>query len=113
MQVCPVLQRHVQKTSFHLNMVVKMFDFFLFFFCFTVGVLSSVVAIFYLLSWQLGAVEAISLSILVGTSVDYCVHLVEGYIMAGNFIPNLHQNSNKVCLNLFLSYLFVFLPCLY
>lgn len=59
------------------------------------------VAIFYLASWQLGAVEAISLSILVGTSVDYCVHLVEGYIMAGNFIPNLHENSNKVCLNLF------------
>ena len=44
-------------------------------------------AIFYLASWQLGAVEAISLSILVGTSVDYCVHLVEGYIMAGNSIP--------------------------
>lgn len=57
------------------------------------GVLTSVVAIFYLASWQLGAVEAISLSILVGTSVDYCVHLVEGYIMAGNSIPNL--NSSK------------------
>ena len=54
------------------------------------------VALFYLASWQLGAVEAISLSILVGTSVDYCVHLVEGYIMAGNSIPNL--NSSKVCL---------------
>ena len=54
------------------------------------------VAIFYLASWQLGAVEAISLSILVGTSVDYCVHLVEGYIMAGNSIPN--SNSAKVCL---------------
>ena len=54
---------------------------------FVEGVLSSVVAIFYLASWQLGAVEAISLSILVGTSVDYCVHLVEGYIMAENAIP--------------------------
>ena len=54
------------------------------------------VALFYLASWQLGAVEAISLSILVGTSVDYCVHLVEGYIMAGNSMPNL--NSSKVCL---------------
>ncbi|XP_068700492.1 protein dispatched homolog 3-like [Montipora foliosa] len=51
------------------------------------GVLTSVVAIFYVASWQLGAVEAISLSILVGTSVDYCVHLVEGYILAGNAIP--------------------------
>ena len=54
---------------------------------FLTGVLTTVVGIFYLLSWHLGAVEAISLSILVGTSVDYCVHLVEGYIMAGNFIP--------------------------
>lgn len=54
------------------------------------GVLTSVVALFYLASWQLGAVEAISLSILVGTSVDYCVHLVEGYIMAGNSIPDLN-----------------------
>ena len=62
------------------------------------GVLTSVVAIFYLASWQLGAVEAISLSILVGTSVDYCVHLVEGYIMAGNSIPDM--NSSKVCLML-------------
>lgn len=57
------------------------------------GVLSSVVAIFYLASWQLGAVEAISLSILVGTSVDYCVHLVEGYIMAGNSLPNLSSSK--------------------
>ncbi|CAH3038187.1 unnamed protein product [Porites lobata] len=58
------------------------------------SVLSTVVAIFYLASWQLGAVEAISLSILVGTSVDYCVHLVEGYIMAGNSIPA-HLTSSK------------------
>jgi len=48
-------------------------------------------------------VEAISLSILVGTSVDYCVHLVEGYIMAGNAIPNL--STSKVCLNLHYGYL--------
>lgn len=110
--MCLLWQKHVQKTSFHLNLgLVKMFDLFPFFFCFTVGVLSSVVAIFYLASWQLGAVEAISLSILVGTSVDYCVHLVEGYIMAGNFIPNLHENSNKVCLNLFFK-LFVCCCCL-
>ena len=50
------------------------------------------VAIFYAADWQLGAVEAISLSILVGTSVDYCVHLVEGYILAGSAMPpNLHS----------------------
>lgn len=63
---------------------------------FLTGVLTTVVGIFYLLSWHLGAVEAISLSILVGTSVDYCVHLVEGYIMAGNCIPQ-NLSSSKVC----------------
>ena len=42
----------------------------------------------------MGAVEAVSLSILVGSSVDYCVHLVEGYILAGsNPPPRLRQSS--------------------
>lgn len=40
--------------------------------------------------WEMGAVEAISLSILVGSSVDYCVHLVEGYLLAGENLPS-HQ----------------------
>jgi len=38
---------------------------------------------FFMVGLKLGAVEAISLAILVGTSVDYCVHLVEGYRIAG------------------------------
>ena len=70
------------------------------YFLFLKGVLSTVVAIFYLASWQLGAVEAISLSVLVGTSVDYCVHIVEGYIMAGNAIPA-NLNTAKVSLSSF------------
>uniref|UniRef100_A0A8C7GDI3 Dispatched RND transporter family member 3 n=1 Tax=Oncorhynchus kisutch TaxID=8019 RepID=A0A8C7GDI3_ONCKI len=51
------------------------------------GVICLVVAIMYWLGWELGAVEAISLSILVGSSVDYCLHLVEGYLLAGETIP--------------------------
>ncbi|KAM9858648.1 protein dispatched homolog 3 [Aulostomus maculatus] len=47
------------------------------------GVICLVVAIMYWLGWEMGAVEAISLSILVGSSVDYCLHLVEGYMLAG------------------------------
>ncbi|KAG7281285.1 hypothetical protein CRUP_030968 [Coryphaenoides rupestris] len=47
------------------------------------GVVCVVVAIMYWLGWELGAVEAISLSILVGSSVDYCLHLVEGFLLAG------------------------------
>lgn len=46
----------------------------------------------YWLGWEMGAVEAISLSILVGSSVDYCLHLVEGYLLAGETMsstPNL------------------------
>jgi len=50
------------------------------------GALCLVVAIFWLAGWTLGAIEAISLSILVGTSVDYTVHLTEGYIMANRII---------------------------
>lgn len=46
-----------------------------------------VVGIFYVLGWEIGGVEAISLSILVGSSVDYCVHLVEGYILAARACP--------------------------
>ena len=46
------------------------------------GALCLVIATFWAVGWTLGAIEAISLSILVGTSVDYTVHLTEGYIMA-------------------------------
>ena len=46
---------------------------------FFIGALSLVIAVFYVAGWTLGAVEAISLSILVGTSVDYTVHLTENY----------------------------------
>ncbi|XP_053546042.1 protein dispatched homolog 3 [Bombina bombina] len=57
------------------------------------GVVCLVVMIMYCLGWEMGAVEAISLSILVGSSVDYCVHLVEGYLIAGENLP-LHIKEN-------------------
>lgn len=52
------------------------------------GVICLVVALMYWLGWEMGAVEAISLSILVGSSVDYCLHLVEGYLLAGETTPS-------------------------
>lgn len=52
------------------------------------GVICLVVAVMYWLGWEMGAVEAISLSILVGSSVDYCLHLVEGYLLAGETMPS-------------------------
>jgi len=48
------------------------------------GMVCLVVAVMYWLGWEMGAVEAISLSILVGSSVDYCLHLAEGYLLAGD-----------------------------
>ena len=50
-------------------------------------VVFSVTFTFYIAGWQLGMVEAVSLSIIVGTSVDYCAHLVEGYLIAGRKLP--------------------------
>eukprot|EP00040_Diaphanoeca_grandis_P030548 m.180666 g.180666 ORF g.180666 m.180666 type:complete len:438 (+) comp32034_c2_seq1:1199-2512(+) len=38
-----------------------------------------VVGGFHVLGWSLGAIEAVSFSILVGTSVDYFLHMLEGY----------------------------------
>ncbi|XP_037114469.1 LOW QUALITY PROTEIN: protein dispatched homolog 3 [Syngnathus acus] len=52
------------------------------------GVICVVGAVMYWLGCELGAVEAISLSILVGSSVDYCLHLVEGYMLAGETAPS-------------------------
>ena len=57
------------------------------------GVILVVISMFYLLGWEMGAVEAVSLSILVGSSVDYCIHLIEGYLVAGDRVPD---SSKKV-----------------
>ncbi|KAG9354736.1 hypothetical protein JZ751_001449 [Albula glossodonta] len=56
------------------------------------GVICLVVAVMYWLGWEMGAVEAISLSILVGSSVDYCLHLVEGFLLAGEKGPGMHDH---------------------
>lgn len=47
-----------------------------------IGILMTLMAVFGLLGWQIGIVEAVSLSILVGNSLDYCIHLSEGYMSA-------------------------------
>ncbi|XP_061116560.1 protein dispatched homolog 3 isoform X2 [Conger conger] len=56
------------------------------------GVICLVVAVMYWLGWEMGAVEAISLSILVGSSVDYCLHLVEGFLLAGETGPRMSSH---------------------
>ena len=42
--------------------------------------LGSVVGLFHVIGWVLGGIEAVALSILVGTGVDYCIHMVEGFL---------------------------------
>uniref|UniRef100_A0A8C5HBV0 SSD domain-containing protein n=1 Tax=Gouania willdenowi TaxID=441366 RepID=A0A8C5HBV0_GOUWI len=59
------------------------------------GVICLVVAVMYWLGWEMGAVEAISLSILVGSSVDYCLHLVEGYLLAGESTPSTPDHAER------------------
>ncbi|KAK3589530.1 hypothetical protein CHS0354_041654 [Potamilus streckersoni] len=56
-----------------------------------------VVGIFYIAGWEIGGVEAVSLSILVGSSVDYCVHLVEGYNLAADACPSSVKESPMKC----------------
>uniref|UniRef100_A0A3B5A024 Dispatched RND transporter family member 3 n=1 Tax=Stegastes partitus TaxID=144197 RepID=A0A3B5A024_9TELE len=63
------------------------------------GVICLVVALMYWLGWEMGAVEAISLSILVGSSVDYCLHLVEGYLLAGETPPAERQRRTLEAVN--------------
>nr|XP_023657533.1 protein dispatched homolog 3-like [Paramormyrops kingsleyae] len=63
------------------------------------GVICLVVAVMYWLGWEMGAVEAISLSILVGSSVDYCLHLVEGFLLAGETgsqAANHHMDASEL-----------------
>lgn len=44
------------------------------------GILVTLLGLFQLFGWTLGIIEAVSLSILVGNSLDYCIHLSEGYM---------------------------------
>eukprot|EP01052_Picozoa_sp_SAG31_P006383 SAG31_NODE_293_length_18292_cov_8.779586_9_plen_858_part_00 len=43
-------------------------------------ILVSILAVFNILGWTLGIVEAISISILLGSSVDYSLHIAEAYM---------------------------------
>ena len=42
----------------------------------------TLMALFVAIGWRLGIVEAVTLSILVGNALDYCIHLTEGYMSA-------------------------------
>jgi PERQ amino acid-rich with GYF domain-containing protein len=44
------------------------------------GILVTLLGLFKMFGWTLGIIEAVSLSILVGNSLDYCIHLTEGYV---------------------------------
>ena len=44
-----------------------------------VGIISSTFCIIYLLGWEIGAVEAVSLSVVIGLSIDFSLHFGESY----------------------------------
>lgn len=44
------------------------------------AILVTILGVFHLMGWTLGIVEAISISILLGSSVDYSLHIAESYI---------------------------------
>lgn len=46
------------------------------------SIVFSLLAMFVVFGWKLGIVEAITLTIVVGNSLDYCIHLCEGYMSA-------------------------------
>ena len=43
-------------------------------------------AVFSIAGWQVGPVEAVALSVVIGLSVDYCLHLAECYIEVSSFV---------------------------
>lgn len=47
----------------------------------TLSIISTVIGIFYTLGWRIGRIEAVSLSILLASSVDYCMHMAEAFRM--------------------------------
>jgi hypothetical protein len=54
-------------------------------------------ALFHLIGWKLGVVEAISITILVGLSVDFMLHLAESYAQSPltSRKVNNHNNDNE------------------
>ena len=44
-----------------------------------IGILFLLMACFKAFGWSLGIVEAVTLSIIVGNSLDYCIHLTQAY----------------------------------
>ena len=61
------------------------------------AILFSLLGLFSMFGWKLGIVEAVSLSILVGNALDYCIHLSEGYMAVDKrhlaFVDHFKVNS--------------------
>ena len=64
------------------------------------AILFSLLGLFSMFGWKLGIVEAVSLSILVGNALDYCIHLSEGYMAVDDrhlaFVERFKVNTDAV-----------------
>jgi predicted RND superfamily exporter protein len=70
-------------------------------------IFATVMGILWWKGWHLGAIEGMSITSLVGLSVDYCIHLVEGHIHARAGT----RRGNARCCSLLLPSLQWQLPC--
>lgn len=65
------------------------------------NIILTMLGFFVAFGWTIGIVEAITLSIVVGNSLDYCIHLTEGYMSADSrhlaFIEKYKVRSLCVC----------------
>jgi protein dispatched 3 len=41
-----------------------------------------VIGLYYVLGWTIGAVEGVAITVLVGLSVDFCLHFSEAFVMS-------------------------------
>ena len=41
-----------------------------------------VLGLYHVMGWTLGAIEGVSITVLVGLSVDFCIHFSEAFVMS-------------------------------
>jgi hypothetical protein len=51
-------------------------------------ILATIMALFLALGWTIGIVEAVAVAILLGSSVDYSLHIVEGFMHGGHGVDS-------------------------
>ena len=64
--------------------------------CSLLGALCVILAGFHFLQWEIGIVEAISISILLGSSIDYPAHVLEAYVSTPEELNRNQRDDSEV-----------------